>query len=70
MEIDFKDHFDLKNLKEEGVVIRLLDLKQLIERLHFRYGIEAKEIAKQLNLREISVRKFLNMQISKEFGEV
>ncbi|OQW48793.1 MAG: hypothetical protein A4S09_13425 [Proteobacteria bacterium SG_bin7] len=60
----------MKNLKDEGVVIRLLELKQLIERLHFRYGMKTKEIARQLNLRESSVRKFLKMQILEERIEI
>ena len=62
--------FRLENKENEGVVIRLLEIKQIIEKLHIRFGLSLKEIAKQLKLKERSVRKLIGTQYDEEKTEI
>lgn len=66
----FTSTFNLESKNSEGVVIRLWDLKHLIERLNVRFGLSAKDIGRHLKLHERSVKKLMNMQIPKEFVEI
>ena len=58
---------DLEIQKDEGVVIRLGEIQTLIERLSIRFGLSAKEIAKHLRLRERSVLKIMNLNLTREY---
>lgn len=60
----------VENKNREGVVIRLWELKHLIERIQVRFGLSAKEIGRHLKLHERSVKKLMSMQISKERTEI
>lgn len=70
MEMDFIGIFNLENKETEGVVIRLRELKHITERLHIRFGLSLKEIAKRLKLNERSVRKLMDTELSEEKTEI
>lgn len=43
-----------------------MDLKRIVEKMHFRFGISISEIGKHLNLHEKSIRKLMDMNMTKE----
>lgn len=64
------NNFNLENKNIDGVVIRLGDLKHLIERINIRFGLRPNEIGRRLKLHERSVLKLMSMKITKETIEI
>lgn len=68
--MEFIGIFKVENKNGEGVVIRLWELKHLIERLNVRFGLSAKDIGRNLKLHERSVKKLMSVETTRERIEI
>ncbi len=60
----------LEKKNTEGVVIQLMDLKRYIEKLNLRFGFSTVQIGKHLSLHERSVKKLMEIELTKERSEI